>query len=403
MIPNALTMPQMGVVVGLPCHGPVMPEWGVALATQCWPTNTNVCYVPIRNVPRDKAREMIVEGAQQLKSEYIWMVDSDVEVPYGACRQLMKTMKEAPDDVMIVGGIYSSKQLPSEPIVYRKNGIGPFWRWKRDTIFDCSLIGTGCMLIKTELFSKIEKPWFKDVDEPTIKITDDGWFCAKVQQAGFKILADAHVLCVHWDSRTETPYHLAEDSYPMLPLGKEALFRNLPEGWMNPQELAWLSDQAAKHRRIVEIGCFLGRSTVMMARSTEGEVWAIDDFKGPRDTVPRSEKSSKLLKITNILAQFQENTSELPNVFWIQTDHADFSQLPPEWLRGSPEEKPDMVFIDGSHEYEDVKRDIMAWRERLRHGGLLCGHDADWPGVRKALNELLPGWKLEAGNIWSAP
>ena len=62
-----------------------------------------------------------------------------------------------------------------------------------------------------------------------------------------------------------------------------------------------------------------------------------------------------------------------------------------------------MVFIDGGHEYEEVKRDILIWKERLRPGGLLCGHDVSWPGVRKALTELVPNWKQQAGELWSAP
>jgi hypothetical protein len=53
----------------------------------------------------------------------------------------------------------------------------------------------------------------------------------------------------------------------------------------------------------------------------------------------------------------------------------------------------DAVFLDGSHEYEAVKRDIQAWRARLKPGGMLAGHDANdhYPGVARAVRELLPG------------
>jgi hypothetical protein len=227
-------LPNMGVVVGLPCSRLVTPEWAVALATQAWPTNTNVCYVPIRcenkktgskGPTRDQAREMIVRGAIELNAPYIWFIDDDVEVPYGACRQLLKTLAEAEDDVMAVGGIYPAKRHPFEPILYKTNGHGPHRRWKKDTIFEVSLIGTGCMMIKTEAFKRIDAPWFKDVDTDTLQITDDGWFAGKLEIAGLKILADAHVLCTHWDYETQTAYRVPDDSYPMLPAGKEDLFK----------------------------------------------------------------------------------------------------------------------------------------------------------------------------------
>lgn len=212
-----MIQPQMGVVVGLPLSRPVMPEWAVALATQNWPTNTNVCYCPVRGMPVDKARIAIVEGAQNLKSPYIWMIDDDVEVPYGTCRQLLKTMKQADPKVMVVAGIYTSRQEPAEPIVYQTDGHGAFWRWKKDSIFEVNgTIGTGCMLIRTEVFDHIEKPWFQTIDCESAKITDDAWFCDRVRAAGFKILADANVLCRHWDTAQQIPYEMPPDSYPMI-------------------------------------------------------------------------------------------------------------------------------------------------------------------------------------------
>jgi hypothetical protein len=60
-----------------------------------------------------------------------------------------------------------------------------------------------------------------------------------------------------------------------------------------------------------------------------------------------------------------------------------------------------MVFIDGSHEYEDVKRDIMAWKTRMKKTGLLCGHDISYPGVKKAVDELLTGYAIvQDADIW---
>ncbi len=57
-------------------------------------------------------------------------------------------------------------------------------------------------------------------------------------------------------------------------------------------------------------------------------------------------------------------------------------------------ESLDFVFIDASHDYESVKKDILAWMPKIRPGGMLSGHDVHWEGVQEALNELVPGYSV---------
>jgi hypothetical protein len=64
----------------------------------------------------------------------------------------------------------------------------------------------------------------------------------------------------------------------------------------------------------------------------------------------------------------------------------------------------DVVFIDGSHDYQSVKRDIALWRTRVRPaGGRLCGHDYDdnWPGVKQAVDEAFGSRvRVKHVNVW---
>lgn len=52
------------------------------------------------------------------------------------------------------------------------------------------------------------------------------------------------------------------------------------------------------------------------------------------------------------------------------------------------DESLDFVYIDGSHDYESVKEDILAWIPKVKIGGVIAGHDYDHAGVKQAVDEL---------------
>lgn len=62
-------------------------------------------------------------------------------------------------------------------------------------------------------------------------------------------------------------------------------------------------------------------------------------------------------------------------------------------------EELDLLFIDGSHEYSDVKMDYERHRDRVRTGGVILFHDpVSWPGVGRFLEEIrVPFFRLGAG------
>jgi len=65
--------------------------------------------------------------------------------------------------------------------------------------------------------------------------------------------------------------------------------------------------------------------------------------------------------------------------------------------------KFDMIFIDGCHEYEYVKRDIQNYKLLLNDNGILCGHDFHprFNGVIKAVKECIDGYfVIQRSSIW---
>lgn len=191
------------LAVGVPAAGRLTTvHWGINLAAQIYPLNIAVDYCCPEGYDSDEARNMIVQYAMEANARWIWMVDDDVLPPNTAVQRLMHSMIGKPE-VMASAGIYYSKSDIPQPVVFEGRGTGPYWDWKRGEVFelpDGGFIGTGCMLIKTEAFSKIERPWFRNIDGPD-KSTDDAYFCAKLQDAGYKILAHGGVLCGHYDHK----------------------------------------------------------------------------------------------------------------------------------------------------------------------------------------------------------
>lgn len=44
-------------------------------------------------------------------------------------------------------------------------------------------------------------------------------------------------------------------------------------------------------------------------------------------------------------------------------------------VKDFPDHTFDFIYIDGSHLYEDVKRDLNDWLPKLKEDGIMCGHD----------------------------
>ncbi|HVS14840.1 MAG TPA: class I SAM-dependent methyltransferase [Thermoanaerobaculia bacterium] len=177
----------------------------------------------------------------------------------------------------------------------------------------------------------------------------------------------------------------------------------LIQGWMTRAELTWLARAAATRPRIVEIGAWKGRSTRVLARHTPGVVYVVDHWRGSRSDATEIQEEVASKGADGLFAEFQGNLAPeiaAGRVIPIRAESGDAVHSLRGLLEGGA---VDMVFIDGDHSYESVSRDIRAYRPLLRRGGLLAGHDCSlaWPGVIRAVEELVPGSAtMDGGSIW---
>lgn len=59
-----------------------------------------------------------------------------------------------------------------------------------------------------------------------------------------------------------------------------------------------------------------------------------------------------------------------------------------------------LIFVDGLHEYDDVKNDILLWKDSLADGGVIAFHDIQLEGVVQAVNEfIIPSADLKVHGV----
>jgi len=220
---------KIGLAVGLAVSGRlVTPEMIVAMGTQSYPVHLSTGYIMIKGLPVEEARCVAVDEAIKVGAKYLWFVDDDTIPPSHAARALIYQLENNPD-AMVCGGLYVTKEDIPQPVVFQGIGLGSYWHWKKGDVFECTGMGAGCMMIRTEVFKTLEKPYFKfirdipsDINHGSSCISEDIYFCEMVRKEGYKVLAHGGVLCRHFDVNTGRVFGFPDDCYPMRPREAES-------------------------------------------------------------------------------------------------------------------------------------------------------------------------------------
>lgn len=146
------------------------------------------------------------------------------------------------------------------------------------------------------------------------------------------------------------------------------------EGWLTDAQarrLWQLAAQVPEGGRIVEIGSFRGRSTIMLAAAAaEGVgVVAIDPHggsdRGPQEIAPDAARGEQ------DFVQFHANLRRAGvehRVRHVRASSVDALAA----VQGGVE----LLFIDGAHRYRPARADIERWGARVTPGGSMLLHDA---------------------------
>lgn len=179
-----------------------------------------------------QAIEQILANPALSKFKYILTVEDDNIIPFipntqGPLMMLYEGIEKGYD---VVGGLYWTKGNPSMPLLYgnpqhKRDATAGMFKvqfpcignqkkdcWKDGELVECNGMGMGFTLFKLDIFkdSRIEKPWFKTVNEHSAEglklYTQDLHFFEKFRKLGYRCAVDTRVKIGHLDVRTSIIY-----------------------------------------------------------------------------------------------------------------------------------------------------------------------------------------------------
>jgi GT2 family glycosyltransferase len=123
-------------------------------------------------------RHRLVMNAMAIKADYILWVDTDMQFSYDTLTRLIDADKD------VIGLQALMRAHPYASNAYDLEGNQVLYP---DNIVEVKYIGTGLLLTKVEVFTKIGMPYFKTTYTEGHWQGEDLNFCDRVRAAGYKI------------------------------------------------------------------------------------------------------------------------------------------------------------------------------------------------------------------------
>ena len=140
---------------------------------------------------------------------------------------------------------------------------------------------------------------------------------------------------------------------------------NFTRDWFTPNVPVLSQYVFRDAETILEIGSFEGRSTCWFAEHcSQAHITCVDHFRGSSDM--------KDIDMTGLFERFMLNVAHLGHRLAVQVGNS-WDVLPT-----MPKSSFDIVFVDGSHEAQDVLHDAVQAFRLVKTGGLIIFDDYGW-------------------------
>jgi hypothetical protein len=149
-------------------------------------------------------RNVIIEQALINSCTHIFFIDDDVALRPDTLVELLKHEKD------IVCGLTVMRNYPHLPIIFDRadeNGRchHHYLSDNEKGLIEIVACGLGCVLINTQIFMKMQKPWIRLGELESDQWTDDLGFFMRVRALGYKLFCDLNMPVGHQASCTLWP------------------------------------------------------------------------------------------------------------------------------------------------------------------------------------------------------
>jgi hypothetical protein len=136
-------------------------------------------------------RNVLAQGALDAEASHLFFLDSDIACPDDTLVRLLA------HNLPIVGANYHTRESPSFSTV--KMFVETKGEDLPTALFPCKALGTGCLLIQTDVLRDLATPWFNLLTtvEGRVLTGEDVWFCELARAGGYEVYCDPTIRVSH--------------------------------------------------------------------------------------------------------------------------------------------------------------------------------------------------------------
>lgn len=141
----------------------------------------------------DEMRNNIVHDALADGCTHVIMMDTD------QCYHTDTIPRLLSHKLPIVGCLVYRRYPPFDPLMLKGkiNEYENITEWEKDSLVEVDATGTGCLMIDTQVFKKMQAPWFRFRKIDGKVVGEDIGFCSDLRDAGYRIFVDTSIPAGH--------------------------------------------------------------------------------------------------------------------------------------------------------------------------------------------------------------